>query len=68
MQNINLKAWVPLPKKTKAKIKFSNKSFVDFLHHPVDDSFFIKARNSDEIKNIISKLNKSKSTGSKFTH
>ena len=23
--------------KTKTKIKFSNKSFTDFLHHPIDD-------------------------------
>ena len=29
----------------------------------MDDSFFIKATNSDEIKNIISKLNENKSTG-----
>ena len=52
-----------IAEKTKAKIKFSNKSFTDVLHHPIDDSFFIKATNSDEIKNIISKLNENKSTG-----
>ena len=52
-----------IAKKTNAKIKFSNKSFTDFLHHPINDSFFIKTTNSDEIKNIISKLNENKSTG-----
>ena len=48
-------------KKAKAKIKFSGKFFIDFLHHPIDDSFFIKAENSDESKTTISKLNENKS-------
>ena len=44
---------ISLPKKTKAKIKFSNKSFPHFLHQPIDDSVFITASNSNEIRNII---------------
>ena len=44
---------ISLPKKTKAKIKFSNKSFAHFLHQPIDHSIFITASNSNEIRNII---------------
>lgn len=50
-----------IAKKAKAKIKFSGKFFIDFLHHPIDDSFSIKAENSDESKTTISKLNENKS-------
>ena len=42
-----------LQKKIKAKTKFSNKSFAHFLHQPIEDSVFITASNSNEIKNII---------------
>ena len=52
-----------ISKKTKTKNNFSNKSFADFLHHPIDNFFFITAINSDEIKNRISKLNEYKYTG-----
>ena len=44
-------------------MKFSSKSFASFLRHPNDDTFFTAVTNSDEIKNIFSKLNKSKSNG-----
>ena len=52
-----------ISKKTKTKNNFSNKSFADFFHHPIDNFFFITAINSDEIKNRISKLNEYKYTG-----
>ena len=38
-----------IPKKTKAKIKFSNKSFDEFLQHANGNSFFLKPITSDEI-------------------
>lgn len=57
---------VPLPTKQRAslKTKFSDKSFAEFLHHSISYSFFMTATNGDELKNIISKLNENKSTGS----
>ena len=57
-QNIQLLSHI-----VKTKMKFSSKSFASFLRHPNDDSFFTAVTNSDEIKNIFSKLNKSKSNG-----
>ena len=48
--------------KTKANIKFSNKSFQDFLHHPNADSLFITPTDAHEV-NLISSLNSDKSTG-----
>ena len=48
--------------KTKANIKFSNKSFQDFLHHPNEQSIFITPTDAHEV-NIISSLNSDKSTG-----
>ena len=38
-----------IPKKTKAKIKFSNKSFDEFLQHANGNYFFLKPITSDEI-------------------
>ena len=40
--------------KTKAKIKFSNKSFDEFLQHANENSFFLKSTSLDEIINLIS--------------
>ena len=46
---------------TKAKIKFSNKSFDGFLQHANENSFFLKPTISDEIISLISSLNEIKS-------
>ena len=54
---------VQLHKKTKANIKFSNKSFQDFLHLPNVDSLFITPTDAHEVNLIISSLNSDKSTG-----
>ena len=51
-----------IAEKTKANIKFSNKSFQDFLHHPNEQSIFITPTDAHEV-NIISSLNSDKSTG-----
>ena len=48
---------------TRAKIRFSNKSFNEFLQHANENSFFLKRTNSDEIINLISSVNESKSVG-----
>ena len=45
--------FISIAEKAKTKIKFSNKSFTGFLYYSIDNSFFIKATNSDEFKNII---------------
>ena len=52
-----------IAEKTKANIKFSNKSFQDFLHHPNADSLFITPTDAHEVNLIISSLNSYKSTG-----
>ena len=52
-----------MTKKTKANIKFSNKSFQDFLHHPNEESLFITPTDAHEVNLIISSLNSDKSTG-----
>ena len=49
--------------KTRAKIRFSNKSLNEFLQHANENSFFLKWTNSDEIINLISSVNESKSVG-----
>ena len=49
--------------KTKTNIKFSNKSFQDFLHHPNEEFLFITPTDENEINLIISSLNSDKSTG-----
>ena len=49
--------------KAKANIKFSNKSFQDFLHHPNEEPLFITPTDSHEVNLIISSLNSNKSTG-----
>ena len=49
-------------KKTKAYIRFSNKSFQGFLHHPNEKSFCTKPTDAPKVKLIISSLNNSKST------
>ena len=48
--------------KAKANIKFSNKSFQDFLHHPNEESLFITHTDAHEVNLIISSLNRDKST------
>ena len=52
-----------ITEKTKANIKFSNKSFQDFLHHPNEESLFITPTDAHEVNLIISSLNSNKSTG-----
>ena len=52
-----------IAEKTKANIKFSNKSFQDFLHHPNEQSIFITPTDAHEVNIIISSLNSNKSTG-----
>ena len=44
-------------------MKFSNKSFQDFLHHPNEESLFITPTDAHEVNLIISSLNSDKSTG-----
>ena len=39
--NISNDYFGSIAEKTKANIKFSNKSFQGFLHHPNEDSLFI---------------------------
>ena len=52
-----------IAEKTKANIKFSNKSFQDFLHHPNEESLFITPTDAHEVNLIMSSLNSDKSTG-----
>ena len=52
-----------IAEKTKAKIKFSNKSFQDFLHHSNKELLFIRPTDAHEVNLIISSLNSNKSTG-----
>ena len=52
-----------IAEKTKANVKFSNKSFQDFLHHPNADSLSITPTDAHEVNLIISSLNSDKSTG-----
>ena len=47
-----------------SKIKFSNKSFRNFLSSEINDSFIITSTNKEEIYKIISSLNTNKSFGS----
>ena len=42
-----------ITEKTKANIKFSNKSFQDFFHHPNDESLFITSTDAYEVNLII---------------
>ena len=50
-----------IAEKTKAKVRFSNKSFNGFLQHANENSFFLRPTSSDEITNLIASLNESKS-------
>ena len=52
-----------IAEKTKGNIKFSNKSFQDFLHHPNADSLIITPTDAHEVNIIISSINSNKSTG-----
>ena len=52
-----------IAEKTKAKVRFSNKSFDEFLQHPNKNSFFTGPTGSDEITNLILSLIESKSVG-----
>ena len=52
-----------IAEKTKANIKFSNKSFQDFLHHPNEESLFITPTDGYELNLMMSLLNSNKSTG-----
>ena len=42
--------------KTKNNVKFSSKSFQDFLHHPNEEPLFIAATDAHEVKLITSAL------------
>ena len=61
--NISNDYFSSIAEKTKANIKFSNKSFQDSLHHPNADSLFITPTDAHEVNLIISSLNSDKSTG-----
>ena len=50
-----------IAEKTKAKVRFSNKSFDKFLQHPNENSFFLRPTSSDKITNLILSSNESKS-------
>ena len=50
-------------KKLKAKVRFSNKSFDEFLQHTKQNSFFLRSTRLDQITNLILSLNESKSVG-----
>ena len=52
-----------ITEKTKANIKFSNKSLQDFLHHPNEKLLLITPTGAHEVNLIISSLNSDKSTG-----
>ena len=52
-----------IAEKTKAKVRFSNKSFDEFLQHTNKNSDFLRPTSSDEITNLISSLNESISFG-----
>ena len=52
-----------IAEKTKAKVRFSNKSFDEFFQYPSENSFFLRPTSSDEITNLILLLNESKSVG-----
>ena len=47
----------------QSKIKFSNKSFRNFLSSEINDYFIITSTNKEEIYKIISSLNTNKSCG-----
>ena len=51
-----------MQKKTKSNIKFSNKSFQDFLHHSNAESLFITPKDTHEVNLIRPSLNSDKST------
>ena len=51
-----------IAEKTKANIKFLNKSFHDFFHHPNEEFLFITLTDAHEVSLIISSLNCDKST------
>ena len=52
-----------IAEKTKAKVRFSNKSFDEFLQHPNKNSSFLRPTSSDEITNLILSLYEGKSVG-----
>ena len=52
-----------IAEKTKANIKFLNKSFQDFLHYPNEESLFITLTDAYKVNLIISLLKSDKSTG-----
>ena len=52
-----------IAEKTKAKVRFLNKSFDKFLQHPNENYFFPRSTSSDEITNLVLSLNESKSVG-----
>ena len=50
-----------ITEKTKANIKFSNKSLQDFLHYPNDESLFITPTDAHEVNLIIPSLHSDQS-------
>ena len=55
-----------IAEKTKANIKFSNKSFQDFLYHPNAESLFVTPTDAHEVNLILSSLNSDKSASQNF--
>ena len=55
-----------IAEKTKANIKFSNKSFQDFLYHPNAESLFVTPTDVHEVNLILSSLNSDKSASQNF--
>ena len=55
-----------IEEKTKANIKFSNKSFQDFLYHPNAESLFVTPTDAHEVNLILSSLNSDKSASQNF--
>ena len=51
-----------IAEKTIVNIKFSNKSFQDFLHHPNEQSLFIAAADAHAV-HLMSSLNGNKYNG-----
>ena len=49
--------------KLKGKVRFSNKSFDEFLQHTKQNYFFLRPTSLDEITDLILSLNERKSVG-----
>ena len=63
--NVFDNCFTSIAEKTKVNIKFSNKSFRDFLLHPNEEWLFIAPTDTHEGKLTISSLSSDKSIGPK---